>query len=74
MPAEVFLSMGSYETLMPGSGDARYSTEGDMVRDNQRFEAALKSRKYPGLRVQSIVVQDEDHLPVSAAPTTRAMC
>ncbi|MDQ3618407.1 MAG: hypothetical protein M3374_06825 [Pseudomonadota bacterium] len=39
----------------------------------QRFEAQLKSRGYPNLRVQSTVIDDEDHLTVYPAAITRGL-
>lgn len=64
MPADVFLVIGGYETLNPASKDKRYNHSKDMVRDLQTFETQLKSRRYPGLHVESHVVADEDHLTV----------
>ena len=37
----------------------------DMVADNRALEAALASRKYPGLKLKSAVLNDEDHLTVA---------
>lgn len=58
LPAHVLLSIGAYETH--GSGPRYLDT--DMIGDMHRFERALKSRGYPGLRIESEVLPDEDHL------------
>lgn len=58
LPAHVLLSIGAYETR--GSGPRYLDT--DMIGDMHRFERALKSRGYPGLRIESEVLPDEDHL------------
>lgn len=58
LPAHVLLSIGAYETR--GNGPRHLKT--DMIGDMQRFERALKSRGYPGLRIESEVLPDEDHL------------
>lgn len=58
LPAQVLLSIGAYETR--GSGPRHM--DADMVGDMLRFERALKSRSYPGLRIESEVLPDEDHL------------
>lgn len=73
LPVDVFLSIGSYETLNPASDDPRYMTQADMLRDMQQFETKLKSRNYPGLRVESTVIADEDHLSVYPAAITRGL-
>lgn len=73
LPAQVFLSIGGYETVKPGSADPRYNTEVDMLGDMQRFEGRLKAHDYPGLRVQSTVIADEDHLSVYPAAITRGL-
>ena len=58
LQAQVLLSIGAYETR--GNGP-RYMNA-DMVGDMLRFERTLKSRDYPGLRIESEVLPDEDHL------------
>jgi hypothetical protein len=73
LPADVFMAVGSFETLNPSSDDPRYDHEDDMVRDLQKFERRLKSRGYPSLRVQTKVVDDEDHLTVFPAIITRGL-
>ncbi len=57
LPAHVLLSIGAYETR--GSGPRYMST--DMIGDMHRFKRALKSRDYPGLRIESEVLPDEDY-------------
>ena len=53
LPAEVFMYMGGFETPGP---TARHNSETDMVGDMQTMERVLKSRRYPGLSVQSTVL------------------
>lgn len=71
--ADVFMGIGSYERSNPASGDPRFDREGDMVADMQAFERALKSRRYPGLRVESTVIDGEDHLTVAPVIITRGL-
>lgn len=74
LKAEVFLAAGSFEAVNPTSRNPRYQREGDdMVRDVRAFERVLKSRGYPGLRIQSRIVDDEDHLTVAPAILTRGL-
>jgi len=73
MRADVFLSIGSFETVNPSSSNKRYHRENDMVRDLRKFEAQLRSRRYPGLHVESEVIDDEDHLTVYPAAITRGL-
>jgi uncharacterized protein len=73
LPANVFFAVGGLETVKPGSKDARYNERKDLVRDMHAFEKILKSRKYASLRVQSQVLDDEDHLSVGPNITTRGL-
>ncbi|RZJ44540.1 MAG: alpha/beta hydrolase [Brevundimonas sp.] len=70
LPAEVFMYIGGWE--VPGA-DRRNTTDADMVGDVRRMEDTLKSRNYPGLEVQSVVLTDEDHLTVAPVGFTRAL-
>lgn len=70
LPANVFMYIGGFE--VPGP-TPRHTTDTDMVGDMRRMEAALKSHGYPGLRVQSTVLADEDHLTVAPVGFTRAL-
>lgn len=45
---------------MPGDSD-----DNDMVDDMKQFDNLLKSRRYPGLRIDSRVFADEDHYTVA---------
>ena len=71
LPAKVLMSVGQFEAIK--RGDPRYAREEDMVADMHRFEKILKSRRYPGLQVQSLVIPDEDHLSVNPISITRAL-
>jgi predicted alpha/beta superfamily hydrolase len=73
LSASVFLGAGSYERANPASGDPRFDDVGDLVGDMQRFGRALAARGYPGLRVRSAVIADEDHLTVAPVIITRGL-
>lgn len=70
LPAEVFMYVGAHE--VPGPGP-RNTSGPDMVADVRTMEQVLKSHSYPGLRVRSTVLEDEDHLTVAPAGFTRAL-
>lgn len=70
LPANVFLYIGAFETVKPG--DARYA-DTDMVGDTRRFEQVLKARGYPGLTIDSTVIDGEDHLTVFPSGFTRGI-
>lgn len=70
LKARVLLSVGQYETQGP---EPRYFKRGDMVGDNARFAARLKSHGYPGLQVQTHVIDGEDHFTIYPAMITRAL-
>ena len=70
LPAEVFMYVGAHE--VPGPGP-RNTSGPDMVADVRTMEQALKSHGYPGLRVRSTVLEDEDHLTVAPVGFTRAL-
>jgi uncharacterized protein len=70
LPADVFMYVGGHEI----PGPSRRNTSGaDMVADVRTMEQTLKSRAYPGLRVRSVVLDDEDHLTVAPVGFTRAL-
>ncbi len=69
LPADVFMYIGAYEV----PGDSKRNTEVDMVGDLRTMERVLTSRNYPGLRVRSTVLEDEDHLTVAPVGFTRAL-
>lgn len=73
MVANVFLIAGAFETVMPGSSDPRYNRTNDLVRDMQLLHARLKGRRYPGLRIQSQVLADEDHLSGNPSAFSRGL-
>jgi predicted alpha/beta superfamily hydrolase len=58
LTAKVYLAVGGLERRKPGS-------DHDMVDDMKQLERALKSRHYPGLRIESRVFDGEDHLSVA---------
>lgn len=69
LPARVHMYIGEYETPGPGRRNTRY----DMVGDNARFEARLRSRGYPGLTLTNEVLNDEDHLTVAPRGFTHGL-
>ena len=73
LPAQVFMAIGGYETVKPGSDNPRYYRSRDMVADMRAFETTLKSRRYANFGVVSTVLADEDHLTVFPAALTRAL-
>lgn len=64
LKANVFFAVGGLET---GKDDD------DMVGDLQRFKTTLAARRYPGLRIESKVLPDEDHLSVAPLIMTRGL-
>ncbi|MNH48835.1 Ferri-bacillibactin esterase BesA [compost metagenome] len=70
LPAEVFMYVGAFEGPGP---TARHANETDMVGDMDTMERLLKSRAYPGLSVQSTVLENEDHLTVAPVGFTRGL-
>ena len=66
--AQVFMYIGGGETTGPGK-----SNRFDMVGDNRRLAANLKSRNYAGLKLQAIEVAGEDHLTVAPIGFMRAL-
>lgn len=75
LPASVYMGIGSYERPdpSPASADPRYGIEVDMVADMQRFERVLESRRYRGLRIDSEVIDGEDHMTVAPVIITRGL-
>lgn len=73
LPANVFMAIGSFETVSKEPKNIRYSRKLDMVGDLQGFEKALASRNYPGLKLRSELVSDEDHLTVFPTIVTRGL-
>lgn len=71
LKAKVFLYVGAYEALR--KGDRRYNQTVDMVADNRALEKTLQSRKYPGLKLESVVLNDEDHVTVAPRGFTRGL-
>lgn len=73
LKADVYMTAGGFETLKPGSTDPRYNNENDLVGDMRDFERLLVSRHYPGLRIKTQVLADEDHLTVYPSAITRGL-
>jgi uncharacterized protein len=70
LPADVFMYVGDWE--VPGP-NPRNTNGANLVRDMQTMETTLKSHHYPNLRVQSLVLTDEDHLTVAPVGFTRGL-
>ncbi|TCR67318.1 alpha/beta hydrolase-fold protein [Bosea sp. BK604] len=73
LPANLFMAIGSFETMNKAAKNLRYSRTLDMIGDLQGFEKALAGRNYPGLKLTSQIIQDEDHLTVFPAIVTRGL-
>ncbi|MBZ2208755.1 alpha/beta hydrolase [Massilia sp. R798] len=73
LDAKFYFSVGGFETFKPGSRDTRYNTDEDMVADLLEFEALLKKRQYPGLKMETAILADEDHLSVAPVIITRGL-
>lgn len=58
LPARVYMYVGEREAVAHGA-------DADMVKDAQRMQKALASRKYASLQLQLDVLNDEDHLTVA---------
>lgn len=69
--ADVYLYVGEYEAQRVG--DRRYMQEVDIVADNRAFAALLRARGFAGLRLQSEVLADEDHLSVAPRGFTKGL-
>ncbi len=68
LKASVYFGVGQLERKKPGDSNTE-----DMVGDMKQFESLLKSRRYPGLRIESRVFADEDHFTVAPHIITRAL-
>ena len=73
LPASVYFGIGGRETLAPGSTRSRSEEDADMVADLKEFDAALRSRRYPGLRTRVEVFDGEDHASVFPVVFTRGL-
>jgi len=71
--ASVYFGIGGRETLAPGKRRSRSEEEADMVADLREFDAALRGRRYPGLRTQVEVFPGEDHASVFPFVFTRGV-
>lgn len=69
--ADVYLYVGEFEAQRVG--DARYQQEVDMVADNAAFAALLRASGFGGLRLQTDVLADEDHLSVAPRGFTKGL-
>jgi len=83
LPARVFVSVGEHEThegrqreasrLPPDVAAIAGLRYIDMVADSERMVARLRSRNYPGLRIDSIVVPGEFHITVPLLNLSRSL-
>ena len=71
LPAQVYMYVGEREAMR--KGDERYNQSVDMVADNRAMERRLVARKYPGLRIKSEVLNDEDHVTVAPRGFTHGL-
>lgn len=70
IPAQVLMYAGMYETPRPAP---RYYRTVDLVGDMHGFARRLRARRYPSLRVESVVIADEDHFTVFPALISRGL-
>ena len=68
--ANVMLSIGGFETIGP---TPRHYRTVDMVGDMHGLERALRARRYPGLRIESEVLEGLDHLTVFPDTATNGL-
>ncbi len=73
LPASVYFGIGGKETLAAGKRRSRSEEDADMVADLREFDAALKARRYAGLRTQLQVFEGEDHASVFPVVLTRGV-
>ncbi len=71
LPARVYMYIGEYEEMRPG--DPRYAKDVNMVTDTRNMDQALRSRKYPSLRMEVEVLNDEDHFTIAPRGFTRGL-
>ena len=71
LPARVYMYIGEYEEMRPG--DPRYAKDVNMVTDTRTMDRALRSRNYPSLRLETEVLNDEDHFTVAPRGFTRGL-
>jgi predicted alpha/beta superfamily hydrolase len=64
LPASVFFGIGGLERLAPGKKRSRSEENTDMVEDLREFEGKLKSNRFPSLKTQVRIFEDEDHASV----------
>lgn len=70
LKARVFMAAGMYETTGEGP---RYSSGGSAIGDMRRFAELLQGRGYPGLVVETDVIDREDHLTVFPSLVSRGL-
>jgi predicted alpha/beta superfamily hydrolase len=73
LPARVYLGVASFETTNHHSDNPRYNKAIDMIRDLEALELVLTSRHYPSLQIETVVIEDEDHLTVFPGLITRGL-
>jgi len=70
LDARVSIYAGSFETIR---AEPRYFKSVDIVEDMKRFKKLLESRRYSGLRIDTKVIADEDHLTVYPSAIGRGL-
>lgn len=75
LAAKVYIAAGSFEGPAPNNrpNDNRYSKDGRIVTGASAFAGALSSRRYPGLRLKSEIIAEENHLTVAPVLLTRGL-
>ncbi|MEZ5376762.1 MAG: alpha/beta hydrolase-fold protein [Acidimicrobiales bacterium] len=83
LEATVFIGVGELEThegrqrenanMPPEAVAMARARRLDMVDDTERFAAVLRSRNYPSLRLESVVLPDEFHVTVGPLHLSRGL-
>jgi predicted alpha/beta superfamily hydrolase len=83
LPAKVFFAVGEHEdhdgrqrevSRLPADERAKSALRYiDMVADTEKMAAALRSRNYPSLEIDSVILPDEFHVTVQHLNLSRAL-
>lgn len=73
LPAEVFFIIGGDETVPDPDTEPFAASRHAMVEDMDEMVRMLRSRTYPSLKVESLVIPDEDHASVYVPAIRRGL-
>lgn len=71
LKAKIFLYAGEYEAVR--KGDPRFNQSTDLVADGLALADTLRRRGYPGLALETEILNGEDHVSVAPRGFTRAL-